>query len=65
MMGFNVGIEIGQLIALAIMFVVVILWRRTAMFERSAVAANALILTAGIVLMEYQLTAYYLEAGAA
>ena len=59
MIGFNVGVELGQLLALAIMLVVVLQWRRTASFEKSAVAANALILTAGFVLMEYQLAAYF------
>jgi len=59
MIGFNIGVELGQFIALAGMLVVMLLWRRTASFERSSVEANALILMAGFVLMEYQLTAYY------
>ncbi len=59
MIGFNVGVELGQLLALAIMLAIVLQWRRTASFEKSAVAANALILTAGFVLMEYQLAAYF------
>src|SRR5262245_4057343 len=59
MIGFNVGVEIGQLIALAIMLVIMLQWRRTASFERFAVAANVLILTAGFMLMEYQLAAYF------
>ena len=59
MIGFNIGVELGQFIALAIMLVVMLLWRRSASFERLSVAANALILMAGFVLMEYQLAAYY------
>jgi hypothetical protein len=59
MLGFNVGVEIGQLIALVVFLVVMLQWRRTASFERFAVAANALILTAGFMLMEYQLAAYF------
>jgi hypothetical protein len=59
MIGFNVGVEIGQLIALAVMLAVMLQWRRTASFERLAVAANVLILTAGFMLMEYQLAAYF------
>jgi hypothetical protein len=61
MIGFNIGVELGQFIALAIMLVVMLLWRRSPSFERSSVAANALILMAGFVLMEYQLAAYYLD----
>ena len=38
--------------------------RSTASFERSAVTANALILAAGFVLMEYQLAGYFLGAKA-
>ena len=53
------GVEIGQFIALAVMLVIMVQWRRTASFERFAVAANALILTAGFILMEYQLAAYF------
>jgi hypothetical protein len=59
MIGFNVGVELGQLLALAIMLAIILQWRRTASFERFAVAANALILTAGFMLMEYQLAAYF------
>jgi hypothetical protein len=59
MIGFNIGVELGQMIALAIMLAIMLQWRRTASFERSAVAANALILAAGFVLMEYQLAGYF------
>jgi hypothetical protein len=59
MIGFNIGVEIGQLIALAVMLAIILQWRRTASFERSAVAANALILAAGFMLMEYQLAGYF------
>ncbi len=64
MIGFNIGVEIGQLIALAIMLAVMLQWRRTVSFERLAVAANVLILTAGFVLMQYQLAAYFIGANA-
>jgi len=57
MVGFNIGVELGQLIALAIMLAIMLQWRRAASFERSAVAANAVILAAGFVLIEYQLVA--------
>jgi HupE / UreJ protein len=59
MIGFNVGVEIGQIIALAIILAIMLPWRRTASFERFAVAFNALILTAGFILMEYQLAGYF------
>jgi len=64
MIGFNIGVELGQLIALAIMLTIMLQWRRAASFERSAVAANALILAAGFVLIEYQLAGYFVGAKA-
>ena len=59
MIGFNIGVEIGQIIALAIILAILLPWRRTVSFERFAVTANALILTAGFVLMEYQLAGFF------
>jgi HupE / UreJ protein len=64
MISFNVGVELGQLIALSFMLGVVILWRRSSSFTRHAVAANAVILTAGLVLIGYQLTGYFVQRGA-
>ncbi len=58
MIAFNVGVELGQLIALSFMLGLVILWRRNASFARHAVLANAAILTAGLVLVGYQLTGF-------
>ena len=34
MIGFNIGVEIGQLMALAVFLVMMVQWRRTASFER-------------------------------
>jgi hypothetical protein len=59
MIGFNIGVEIGQIIALAVFLVIMLLWRQSARFERQAVAANALILAAGFMLIEYQLAGYF------
>ena len=59
MLSFNVGVEIGQLIALSLILTVMVLWRRMASFGRMAVAANVAIMAAGFVLMEYQLFGYF------
>jgi hypothetical protein len=59
LIGFNVGVEIGQLMALAVFLIIMMQWRRTASFERFALAANVLILTAGFMLTEYQLAGYF------
>jgi len=59
MIGFNVGVEIGQIVALSIILALITLWRRSPSFTRMAVAANSLILVAGVVLMQYQLAGYF------
>jgi hypothetical protein len=61
MISFNVGVEIGQLIALTLMLALIVAWRRSAAFGRHAALANALIMTAGFVLVGYQLGGYFLE----
>lgn len=57
---FNVGVEVGQLLALGAILVAMAYWRRTAAFERQAFAGNVLIMTCGFVLLGYQLTGYFL-----
>ena len=60
MVSFNVGVEIGQLLALGIMLGLMLWWRRTSSFLRHAAAANILIMTAGFVLLGYQLAGFFL-----
>ena len=58
-LAFNVGVELGQFAALAIILIAFQLWRRTSSFYRGAYLANVLIMTAGLVLFGYQLTGYF------
>ena len=58
---FNVGVELGQLVALSVMLALMGWWRATPSFTRNAVLANALIMIAGLVLVEYQLAGYFLQ----
>ena len=60
MISFNIGVEMGQIIALSLILVAMILWRRTASFGRLSVVANVLIMVAGFALMEYQLAGYFI-----
>jgi hypothetical protein len=64
LVSFNVGVEAGQLIALSVMLGLMLLWRRARDFPRQAVAANVLILTAGFLLMQYQLAGFFTHRGA-
>jgi hypothetical protein len=64
LIAFNIGVEIGQLIALSLILVVMTLWRTTKSFGRFAIAANALLFLAGIVLAGEQLAGYFLAGDA-
>jgi hypothetical protein len=59
MIGFNIGVELGQLCALALILIVFQYWRRSDSFVRGAYATNLLIMTAGFMLFGYQLTGYF------
>jgi hypothetical protein len=59
MISFNVGVEVGQIIALSIILLFMTWWRGTADFVKHAVLANVLLMTAGFVLMGYQLGGFY------
>jgi len=58
---FNVGVEVGQFLALGAILIAMAYWRRTAAFERQAFASNVVIMTCGFVLLGYQLTGYFLQ----
>lgn len=59
MVSFNVGVEIGQMLALGMILIAISFWRRSAAFERHAVLANTLLMAAGLVLFGYQLAGYF------
>ncbi len=58
LLAFNVGVEIGQLIALAAILIAMGYWRQTAGFWKHAYTANVVMMSAGFVLIGYQLTGY-------
>lgn len=60
LMAFNVGVEIGQLLALAVILIGMSYWRRTAGFFRHAYSANVVMMSAGFVLVGMQVTGYLL-----
>ena len=59
MIGFNVGVEIGQLLALSAILIGMGYWRRTSSFLKHAYTANTVMMTAGFMLIGYQLTGYF------
>jgi hypothetical protein len=56
LIAFNVGVEIGQLLALGAILIVMGYWRRTGSFLRHAYTANVVMMAAGFMLIGYQLT---------
>lgn len=56
LVGFNLGVEAGQLAALALIWGLVAAWRRREDFPRQAVAANGVLMSAGFVIVLQQLT---------
>jgi hypothetical protein len=59
LVSFNLGVEIGQALALAILLAIITAWRRTRLFGTTAVLANAAIMAAGFTLTGYQLAGYF------
>ncbi|MDO8772229.1 MAG: HupE/UreJ family protein [Burkholderiaceae bacterium] len=59
MIAFNVGVEIGQLLALAMILIAMRYWRTTASFTRHVVASNVVLMTAGFVLAGFQFTGFF------
>jgi hypothetical protein len=57
-LAFNVGVELGQFLALGAILIAMAAWRRSPSFHRHAFAANTVLMTAGFVLVGYQLTGY-------
>jgi hypothetical protein len=57
---FNVGVEIGQLLALSGILIAMNFWRRTDAFRKQAFVSNVALMSAGFMLTGYQLVGYWL-----
>jgi hypothetical protein len=60
MLAFNVGVEIGQVLALSVILIAMTYWRAAPSFTRHAATANVLLMAAGFVLVGFQLTGYFI-----
>ena len=60
LLAFNIGVEVGQLLALLFMLLGLVVWRRSRRFTQQAIFANIAIMLAGLLLIGYQLSGYYL-----
>src|SRR5580698_3534474 len=59
---FNVGVEIGQVLALTAVLIILSYWRTRSGFLRHAFATNTVLMTVGFVLTGYQIAGYYLAS---
>jgi hypothetical protein len=57
---FNIGVEIGQVLALSAILLVFVYWRERSNFLRHAYITNASLMLGGFLLMGYQLTGYFI-----
>ena len=58
MIAFNVGVEIGQLLALSMILIAMRYWRSTTSFVRHAATGNFVLMTAGFILAGFQFTGF-------
>lgn len=56
---FNVGVEIGQVLALTAVLMALSLWRTQKSFLRDAFATNTVLMTVGFILVGYQVAGYF------
>ncbi|MGB3917142.1 MAG: HupE/UreJ family protein [Thiothrix litoralis] len=61
LLAFNVGVELGQLLALGAILILMGFWRRMESFQRHAYTANVVMMAAGFLLIQYQLTGWFLS----
>jgi len=57
-LSFNLGVEVGQIVALSGMWILLAGWRRTASFMKFSKVANAALMCAGVLLLLMQLHGY-------
>lgn len=64
LIAFNVGVELGQVVALGAILIAMGFWRRTASFSRHAYAVNVAVMAAGFILTGIQLAGFVLVPSA-
>lgn len=58
LLAFNVGVELGQFIALVFILIALSFWRRHASYYSFSTATNTLLMSGGFVLFGYQMVGY-------
>ena len=58
LVSFNVGVELGQFVALGVVLIAISYWRRSPSFLRMATVTNLLLMSGGFTLIGYQIAGY-------
>lgn len=64
LLAFNIGVEIGQFIALSFVLIVLSYWRRFDSYLKFSTISNTLLMSGGVILTLYQLTGFVIGPGA-
>jgi hypothetical protein len=64
LIAFNVGVEIGQFIALGFILIGLSFWRRYDSYLKFSLVTNTVLMSSGVILTLYQLTGFILNTGA-
>lgn len=59
LISFNIGVEIGQILALAAILIAITYWRKSGNYMRHAYTANAVMMMLGFLLMGYQIVGFF------
>ncbi len=62
LLAFNVGVEIGQILALTVILIVMGFWRKTPVFFQQAYTANVVVMSLGFMLTGFQITGYFVAS---
>ncbi|WP_400079949.1 HupE/UreJ family protein [Winogradskyella sp. R77965] len=59
LLGFNLGVEIGQFLALGFVLLIISFWRQYSSYLKFSKITNIFLMAAGFLLLGYQLTGYF------
>lgn len=61
LIAFNIGVELGQFAALVFILIAINAWRTLPSFQRFSTLTNTLLMSAGVMLLGYQITGYIIN----
>lgn len=61
LLGFNLGVEIGQFLALGFVLLIISFWRGYSSYIKFSKITNIFLMAAGFLLLGYQLTGYFIS----